>query len=161
MFLAAWALDSTASAAFGSALHGGLQLAAEGRCAEASVLLAPLPEPSARRALGLCHLQLGDYSGAVAVLAKLAPNDPTLDVDLGVARFHAGDLAGAEQALARASQRGDERPEVPLYLGLIALQRAQPAVAAASFDRARRSAPQSVEPAASYYAGIAHAEAGE
>jgi tetratricopeptide (TPR) repeat protein len=150
------------SGALGGPLDEGLRLAAEGRCAEASALLEEgPPEPSARRALGLCRLQLADFPSAAALLAELEPSDPALAVDLGIARFHTGDLAGAEQALARAAQRNDPRPELPLYSGLIALARAQPAAAAASFERARRSAPQSVEPAASYYAGVANAEAGE
>ena len=161
---AAWALLALAGApapAAGGALDEGMQLAAEGRCAEASELLATLPERSARRAYGLCRLQVGDFPTAVRVLEALEPSDPPLAVDLAVARFHTGDLAGAERALARAAERGDPRPEVPLYVGLIALARAQPAAAAMSFERARRSAPQSVEPAASYYAGVANAEAGE
>jgi len=160
-FWALGALAGAASGASGGALEEGLRLAAEGRCAEASPLLEPLAEANARRAFGLCRLQVGDFPAALAVLAPLEPNEPALGVDVGVARFHTGDLAGAELAFSRAGERGDARPEIPLYLGLIALTRAEPAAAAKSFERARRSAPQSVEPAASYYAGLANAEAGQ
>jgi len=160
-FWAALAVGAAASCALAGALDDGLRLAAEGRCAEASGLLAPFSEPSAQRAYGLCRLQLGEFAAARSVLEALERSDPSLSVDLGVARFHTGDLAGAENALSRADARGDPRPEIPLYLGLISLERAQPAAAAVRFERARASAPQSVEPAASCYAGIARAEAGE
>jgi len=139
----------------------GLRLAAEGRCAEALPLLADADAPDALRARALCHLQLADYPAAAAELAPLEAREPALAVELGVARFHARDLAGAEGALRRAEAAGNPRAEVPLYLGLIALEREQAEAAARSFDLARASSADPLAPAASYYAGLAHARSGE
>jgi tetratricopeptide (TPR) repeat protein len=144
-----------ASLARAGDLEDGLRLAAEGRCSEALPLLDGELGPPARRALALCLVQTGDYAGAIAELARLEPADLSLTVDLGVARYHAGDRAGAAADLERAVARGDARADAQLYLGLIALERDDAAGAAGRFERARSLDPFASEPVASYYAGLA------
>jgi hypothetical protein len=78
-----------------------------------------------------------------------------------MARFHQGDLAGAEVALQAAERKTPDRAELHLYQGLLLLQRAEAKQAAAALERARETAPGQVEPIASYYAGLAWASADE
>ena len=158
---AAIALALVASAAAAGDLVDGLRLAAEGRCAEALPLLHASEGVEAARARGLCLLQTADAAGAARELAPLEANDASLTVDLAVARFHSGERALAERGLLLAEARGDLRAEIPLYLGLIALDRADAALAAGRFETAREMAPLLVEPAASYYAGLARNRAGD
>lgn len=140
----------------------GLRLAAEGRCAEALSLLGDAPsDPGAQRARALCLLQEASYADAARALAQVESADPSVATDLGVACFHAGDLAGAEDALLRAQRRGDARAEVPLYLGLIALERAEAAEAAARLEVAATGSSDPFAPAAAFYAGVARARAGD
>jgi hypothetical protein len=151
-----------ARAAWGDAPEDGLRLAAEGRCAEALPLLGDAPAAlEAKRARALCLLQEADYAGAARELAPLEPAERALAADLGIALFHAGDLASAEAALRRAEAQGSSRAEVPLYLGLIALDRERAAEATAQLERAQRGAPDALAPAAAYYAGLAHALSGD
>ncbi len=145
----------------GDAPDHGLRLAAEGRCAEAIPLLGEAERVDVRRARALCALQLGDYAAAAAGLAALEAASPELALELGVARFHAGDRAGAEEALRRAEARGDARTEVPLYLGLLALDRDRGQGATERFERARARADDALAPAANYYAGMARVRSGE
>jgi tetratricopeptide (TPR) repeat protein len=139
----------------------GLRLAAEARCAEALPLLGDSARAGVPRARALCLLELADYAGAARELAALEAADPTLAAPLGIARFHAGDRVGAEQALQRAEVSGDARAEVPLYLGLIALANGEGASAAQRFERARASGGDALAPAASYYGGLARARGGD
>ena len=159
--LLAIALCWLASAVSADDLADGLRLSSEGRCPEALALLDASAAPAAARARGLCLLRTADPVGAVRELAPLEANDPGLTVDLAVARFHSGERALAEESLLRAEARGELRPEIPLYLGLIALDRSEASLAAGRFERARELAPLQVEPAASYYAGLARGRAGE
>ncbi len=159
--LGAVAAVCLAAPAWADGSDDGLRLAAEGRCPEALPLLAGATAPDALRARALCRLQLGDYAAAANELAALERQEPVLATELGIARFHARDLVGAEEALRRAEAAGSPRAEVPLYLGLIALEREQAAAAARSFDRVRAAASDPLAPAASYYAGLAHARSGE
>ncbi len=147
--------------ALGDPLEDGLRLAAEGRCAEALPLLGAGERADAARARALCSLQLAEYEAAAMALAALEPASPELALELGIARFHAGDRAGAEEALQRAEARGDARAEVPLYLGLIALDREQAQSAAERFGRAQAVAGDALAPATTYYAGLARARSGE
>jgi tetratricopeptide (TPR) repeat protein len=140
-------------------------LAQEGRCTEALELLSRAGE-GARTALlrGQCEIQLRRYVDAVASLESAKSLDPALrDVDLylGIARFHQGDLQGAEEALEVARATSQDRAEFHLYDGLILLQAAESRAAAMALDRARELAPEAVEPTASYYAGLAWASADE
>ncbi len=146
------------------------RLAAEGRCEEALPLLA-----AARRANpqdvraglveGQCQLRLRRYTDAVATLEdaqRLAPDDAEVALHLGMARFHLGDLTGSEQALRKADAGGlSGRPELDLYLGLLALSRAENEEARSRLERAREAAPQRFDVLASYYGGLAAAAAGE
>ncbi len=144
-------------------------LAAEGRCDEAVPLLrealadragdAPL-----HRLLGQCLIRLQDFAGAAEALAEARRLDPDLaevDLYLGMARFHLGDLEGAEEAIERAVSAEPGRAEALLYRGLLRLQRGEYAAAADALEAARRSDPETVEPVASYYLGLARAAAGD
>jgi tetratricopeptide (TPR) repeat protein len=157
----------------------GERLALEGRCdvavpeLEKELELAPAPE-SAHVAwrLGQCALRARDYARAATVLERALAIDPTLaeaNLDLARARYHAGDLAGADAALrAGESLSGDAVWQ--LYRGMVDLGRGDAAAAVVALQRAveinaatfqTRADPQAVEPAASYYLGVALRAAGD
>ena len=140
------------------------RLAAQGRCDEALGVLAGMAAkaPLDARALvvqGQCQIRLGRYSEAVKSLeaAKaLDPRLPLIDLQLGIARFHADDLVGAERSFADARASGTERPELDFYEALLKLQSGRDTTAAArAFEQAGRARPNALDPAASYYAGLA------
>jgi tetratricopeptide (TPR) repeat protein len=169
-----------------SALHAqerrptrGERLALEGRCAEAApelereIELVPAPE-SARVAwrLGQCSLRAHSYAHATAVLERALAIDPTLaeaNLDLARARYHSGDLDGADAAL-RAGESLSGEAVWQLYRGMVDLGRGDATAAVAALQRAvdinaatfrTRADAEAVEPAASYYLGIALRAAGE
>src|SRR4029453_1336756 len=128
-----------------SALHAqerrptrGERLALEGRGAiampelERELELVPAPE-SAHVAwrLGQCRIRARDYPRAAADLERALAIDPTLaeaNLDLARARYHAGDLAGADAALrAGESLSGDAVWQ--LYRGMVDLGRGDAAAA--------------------------------
>jgi len=81
-------------------------------------------------------------------------------LQLAIARYHLGDLEAASSALAAADRAGAAGAELELYRGILLLQRsASPSAAAAALERARSAGGASVEPVASYYAGLAFARA--
>jgi tetratricopeptide (TPR) repeat protein len=144
------------------------QLAVEDRCEEALERArrarALLPN-DARAALveGRCALRLNRYGEAIAALEdvrRLAPDTPGVSIDLAQAHYHSGDLVAAEAELTRAEQEMPDDPRVSLYRGLLLLQQAEDAEAAASLERAGRLS-QDIDPLASYYAGLAWERARE
>ncbi len=143
----------------------GETLAREGRCLEALPVLerAAAADATDGRALvrmGQCQIQLKRYPDAVASLeaAKQRPSRPVdTDLYLGIARYHQGDLAGAERALDDARLLTPERAEIDLYRGILLLQKGQAREAAELLEHARDRDPGAVEPLASYYAGLAWA----
>lgn len=146
------------------------ELAGSGRCAEALSLLASLREARPQDAeladiTGKCQIELRRWEDAAASFAdakRLDPETPSVDLHLAVARFHAGDLDGAETALDAARVRSPGSAEVDLYDGLLRLERAEtPTAAAEALERARGRDPVGVEPVASYFAGIAWLRAEE
>lgn len=157
----------------------GERLALEGRCEvavpelEKELELAPSPE-SARLAwrLGQCALRAKDYARAATALERALAIDSTLveaQLDLARARYHAGDLDGADAAL-RASGNLSGEALWQLYRGMVDLGRGDAASAVQALQRAvdinaatfqTRADPQAVEPAASYYLGVALRAAGE
>ncbi len=135
-------------------------LAREGRCDEALALLAESGASSARAGLlrGQCHLEGRRYAEAVAALDLALRKDPSLDaakLPLLVARYEVGDLAGARELLDELPAESAQRAEAHLYRGLLLLDEARAAEAGAAFDRARELSPSGVDPAASYYGGLA------
>jgi tetratricopeptide (TPR) repeat protein len=136
-------------------------LARQGRCDEALALLegaAPSAQVASLR--GKCLLELRRYPQAVAAFEEAKRLDPSLedvDLHLAMARFHQGDLDGARAALDDAEATSSDRAEYHLYRGLLLLQQAQSRDAADSFERARALDARVVDPAASYYAGLAWA----
>ena len=144
------------------------RLAVEGRCEAALPELARARELAPRDAdlallQGECAIRLARYGEAIDALEAaraLAPARSDVALQLAVARYHQGDLAGAETALREAEALGEQGAEVELYRGFLLLQRAEePAAAAAALERARALGGNAVEPVASYYAGIALAAA--
>jgi len=134
------------------------RLVDEGRCPAALPLLEALLEeaPDARvlAAQGRCQLRLREYPEAVVSLEAARAADPDLaglDLPLAVARFHAGDLAGADEALRAAEAAQPDRPEVQLYRGLILLQRGEGATAASVLEGVRSADSDALNPIASYY----------
>jgi tetratricopeptide (TPR) repeat protein len=144
------------------------RLALEGRCEAALPELARAREAAPRDAdlallQGECAIRLGRYGEAIDALEAaraIAPERSDVAFQLAVARYHQGDLAGAEQALGEAEAAGASGAELELYRGFLLLQRSEkPAAAAAALERARSLGGNAVEPVASYYAGIALAAA--
>lgn len=141
-------------------------LVADGRCEGALVLIAPLISgmPAAQQLQGQCYLQQNDAPRALEALEAARQREGDLDgidLDVAMARFHLGDFEGARAALDTAAPLSGERAEYHLYHGLLLLQESDASGAADSLDRARRIAPEAVEPTASYYAGLAWAGADE
>jgi tetratricopeptide (TPR) repeat protein len=171
--------------AVSSALHAeerrptrGERLALEGRCEvavpELQKELEQVPAPESARVawrLGQCELRARDYQGAAATLERALAIDPGLteaNLDLARARYHAGDLAGADAAL-RAGESLSGEALWQLYRGMVDLGRGDANAAVESLQRAvdinkstfqTRDDPQAVEPAASYYLGVALRAAG-
>jgi tetratricopeptide (TPR) repeat protein len=146
----------------------GERLAAAGQCAEALPILeqslAIAPAPRTAYVAGQCLLHLQRYGEAVDRLEEAREGDaglPDVDLYLGIARFSAGDLAGAEQSLAVAAEHDPARPELHLYRGLILLRRAEATEAAAAFHRAGSRESDEIAPAAAYFEGVAWAAAAE
>jgi len=139
------------------------RLAAAHRCDEVVALAAAAPG-SARhdarllRIVANCQIELGRYADAFDSARAAKQTDPELeDLDLlmGIALYHQGRLAEAGDALAAARGHTTREAELDLYTGLVLLQRSRTREAALALERARRSDPDAVEPAASYYAGLA------
>ncbi|RIK97865.1 MAG: hypothetical protein DCC71_21460 [Proteobacteria bacterium] len=140
------------------------RLAAASRCDEA---LAAIDRIAAERALdarlekvaGRCRMKLGRYAEAAASFERARTLDPTLpdlDLQLGIAYFHAEDLEAAGDAFGRARASGVRRPELDFYESLVALQLGgDPVAAAQTIERAGRERPESLQPAAGYYAALA------
>lgn len=146
------------------------RLAAAGRCDEALPILVGLTDGApndARLALlrGDCELQLDRFEDALVSLRRARALDPTLqdvDVSIAAASFHAGDFSGALTAVADARRAGSTRPELNLYegLALFGLEN-DDANAARSLERAGQGGARSLDPVASYYAGMAWKRAGD
>ena len=145
----------------------GEQLAAQDRCAEALPALREarrLDPDDAGAALleGQCAIREGSYADAVTALEQARQLDPGLAEAagfLGVAHYHLGDIDRAAEELKEA-ERGlpPDSPalaQVYLYRGLVLLERADAAQAAADLERASSLAPELVDPAATYFAGRA------
>jgi thioredoxin-like negative regulator of GroEL len=145
------------------------QLAAEERCAEALPVARQargLDAGDARAALleGQCAIRLKRYGEAIAPLEDARRLDPTLSratLYLGIAHYHRGDLDSAEAELTAASEQLGDSAELELYRGLVLLERARTAEAAAALEHAAALDPQAVDPVASYFAGRAWQSARE
>jgi tetratricopeptide (TPR) repeat protein len=139
-------------------------LAAEGRCAAALEATAALRAAGAADAAGLalasaCAAQLERYPEAAALAEEALALDPgraDARLRLAIARYHLGDTSGARAALDAAAAGGlGEDAELLLYEGLLLLEAERGAEAALALERARARDPRTVEPVASYYAGVA------
>jgi tetratricopeptide (TPR) repeat protein len=140
------------------------RLAAASRCDEALAALAKAAsqEPLDARAhvvAGQCQMRMNMPDAAAASFEQahaLDPKLPQLDLQLGIARFHADDLDGAARAFADARAAGTTGPEIDFYEALLTLARGgEPSSAAQALERSGLARPNSLDPAASYYAGRA------
>jgi tetratricopeptide (TPR) repeat protein len=158
-----------ASAAFAEtgSRERGVRLAREGRCQAAlpdldTALLETPADPDLALLAGQCRIRLRRYTEAAQGLASAAegaPDRADLWLALAKARYHADDLPGAQTALDQAGSGLPDDAEVWLYRGMLELRRGDNEAAARSLDRARALDAERVEPIASYYAGLALAEA--
>ncbi len=84
--------------------------------------------------------EAGDHGGAAAcyevVLEQARERNPDLLGKLGLARLHAGDVAGAEDALAEASALRPSDPRPIYLLGVIAEKRGDRAGARSRYEQA-------------------------
>jgi Flp pilus assembly protein TadD len=139
------------------------QLAAEERCEQALPMLRrvrSLDPADGRAALleGECAIRVRRYGEALVPLEearRLDPSLPEVTLYLGVANYFQGDLDAAERELSEAARLLPESAEAQLYLGLVLLERTRAEEAALVLERAADLDPQTVDPAASYYAGRA------
>jgi len=140
------------------------RLAAAGQCEEALAAFealarnAPL-DAASHAVVGQCQLRLERYEEAVVSFAaakQLDPSLPQIDLQLGIAQFLSEDVAAAEQSFVAARAAGTEGPEIDFYEALVSLQRNEnPERAANALESAARARPATLDPAASYYAGLA------
>lgn len=116
----------------------------------------------AHRVLGQILLRRKKPGEAVAAFeraAALAPEAPDLDAELGVARFEAGDFAGARDALQRALDRDPGDTALRLRLGRAELELGHPEDAAREFERAAQD--PEYRQVALYDLGVARERSGE
>ncbi len=140
-----------------------------GRCEEALPLLRTAQQKApddARTAFleGQCLIQLDRYADAVAPLARAKSLDPDLaeaDLMSAIAFYHLGDYERAQLALDASQPALADHAQFQLYTGLLLFERGEPREAALAFERARDLDPEAVEPAASYYGGLAWQAADE
>jgi tetratricopeptide (TPR) repeat protein len=144
------------------------RLAAEGRCAPALDAIGELRAAGAADADllvlgGTCASQVRRYDEAVTLLREALAREPArgdAHLRLAIALYHQGDLPGARAELdSAAAQLGDRHAEVLLYRGLLLLEAQQSIPAAEALEAARARDPRTVEPVASYYAGLAWSRA--
>jgi tetratricopeptide (TPR) repeat protein len=133
---------------------------AQGQCDQAVAIYRASDRTSAHLALiaGRCQVRTHDYAGAVETLTparELPDASPEVDLYLGIAHYHLGDLDAARATLDRARARGEQGALLELYTGLLQLQAEDARAAALSLERARRADSRVVEPVASYYAFVA------
>lgn len=140
----------------------GMRLAAEGRCELALADLDAARESHAADVAlalrtGECRLRLQRYAEAVLDLERadtLSPGTSEISLSLAKARFHSGDLAGAQSALdAVPALEGDA--EAQLYHGLLALDRSETDAGIAHLERAIALDAGRVDPVASFHLGRA------
>jgi tetratricopeptide (TPR) repeat protein len=162
LLLAASPLPARASDEARALLLRAEELASQDRCEEAlprARRAAELAPQEARAALveGRCALRLGRYGEAIAPLERARRLDPALRgvaLDLAIAHYHQGQLAAADLELKTAERESPDDARVVLYRGLLLLRSADSAEAAATLERAG-GLDAEIDPAASYYAGLA------
>lgn len=141
-----------------------------GRCEEAAARLRGIDGLASRASLlnGRCRIAKGQYSEALEELDRAhAAGDLTpdqlgeLELHRGVALYHLERFAEAETALAQADGLASDEAQLTLYRGLIALRNNDNDRAAPALESAARLSPSTMEPVASYYAGLAWQGAAE
>jgi tetratricopeptide (TPR) repeat protein len=109
-------------------------------------------EPARERAwrannVGVAHLEQFNFDAATAAFNDAVAIDPSLAIarlNLGIARFYAGDLAGARAALEAARPLLPDRPQPDYVLGLVARAENRTEDAIAAFSRVRTMDPDDV-----------------
>jgi tetratricopeptide (TPR) repeat protein len=145
-------------------------LASGGDCAGALPLVEkakrmdPSGDGATRLMVGRCYISMEKFAEARIALdgaVAHAPESGDALLARGVASYHLGDKAAARADLEQAQQRLPNNPEAELYLGMMLLEEERPAEAIERLDRTRTLQSDTVEPAANYYAALAHAESGD
>ena len=145
------------------------QIVSAGQCKEALPLLrnAQLKDASDSRTAfleGQCLIQLNRFDEAVVPLTRAKKIDPTLaeaDLMLAVAYYHLEEYERAQKALDASEPALVDNAQFQLYTGMLLLGRGESRAAALAFERAKQLDPEAVEPAASYYGGLAWKAADE
>lgn len=172
LFLALTAFASSAQAADESDVlrARAAQLASNDNCAAALPLLEraaeidPAGDSSMALLKGRCLLSQEEFDAATPLLEEAVAADPNSGeaaIALGMSRYHQGLYSSARTELERAERLLPNRPEPPLYIGLILLDAEESAAAAAQLDRSSSLSSDGFDPAANYYAALAHAGAGD
>lgn len=138
-------------------------LAKEGRCepaleAFAGLQSSPPNDAELAQLQGECALRLQDFRLAISSLELARTLDPSaqdLDLHLGMAYYHAGQIENAEAALIRVGARDGNRPEFLLYSGLVAYARSDYPAAMGRLNAASQLREAQVEPMASFFLGRA------
>jgi tetratricopeptide (TPR) repeat protein len=160
-----WAAESVTEAE-----ERALTLVYENRCDEAlaEIEAARRERDSALMALvdGTCRIRLRDFAAAASALDEARRLDPDLeDVDTyrGIALYQLGEYDAARRAFGAASGNTSSKVSAQreFYTGMLLLQDRQDRKAAEALDRSRVMDAGQVEPAASFYAGLAWLAAGE
>lgn len=145
----------------------GELLASQGRCEDALPVFDAATEanPADGRAAtlaGRCLIRLRRYKEAAerlsaAVAAQESPERAQLD--LVTARYHAGDAAGAAEALEAARPVHGSDPEFALYEGMMLLEAGRARESAEALARAQQGGDDSITTVASFYEGVAWSRA--
>jgi tetratricopeptide (TPR) repeat protein len=147
-----------------NAIEVAIEAVRDGRCDEAYQALAPIEglEDRARLLSGQCRVRAGLYPEALVDLDRARDGDELDstqrgDVELyrGVALYHLERFPEASAALDKADGRTGAEGELALYQGLLTLRSGENEGAALSLESAARISPDTTEPVASYYAGLA------
>ncbi len=143
------------------------ELEARGECDEAIAVHRQAGEAGTRDArialvASRCQIRRRDYPAALVAAEEAkqlsgasTASSAAIELELGIARYHLGQLDAADSSLAAARAAGAAGPLLDLYTGLLLLQREDVRAAALSLERARRADARLVEPVASYYAFLA------
>jgi tetratricopeptide (TPR) repeat protein len=169
-----WGISETASAEpadeIDDTIAAAMSDADQGRCDEALGRLVEVDglENRARLLAGQCRVRAGLYPEALADLDRARDGhdlnpEQVGDVELyrAIALYHLERFTEAAAALDEADGRTGEDGEFELYSGLIALRDGDHDRAAPALESAARLSPETTEPVASYYAGLAWLEASE
>ena len=113
-----------------------------GHAQQSSLPSAPLPAPDLESTRRL--IAAGDYKQALSILEQIkakSPYTPGLSHELGVARYHLGDLSQAIDNLRQAVMESSDDHEAQQLLGMSYFQLGRPAEAIPLLEKVRSVMP--------------------